>query len=204
MLANRIKHAGCFETFSAGSCCASTALPEGIQRQLLPLRRHHREPAHQRRHKGHLPGLHRKAGHVSLPPSSAASSSSVAFPMIKSTRKNPFAIAASDRDTSSISPWFILAVQALLTLRHGSSFHAQQAIDYGKTVSISIAPMSWKNSKRDTILTQDINRHQGCWRNQPQEGRLNTPGSPSLRQRLRCREGDRCHGNWHLRPVCYC
>lgn len=47
---------------------AAPAVQEDIQRPDWPLHQHHREPEDQRRHQGHLPGLHWQAGNVSRPP----------------------------------------------------------------------------------------------------------------------------------------
>lgn len=67
--------AGLYQTDStlvSLGCNSAPAEQEGIQRQLQSLLQDYREPEGQCRHKGHLPGLHRKAGNVSVCSTSAA------------------------------------------------------------------------------------------------------------------------------------
>lgn len=177
------QHAGLYQTAAAivgASIDAATAVQEDIQRPNWPLHQHHREPEDQLRHQGHFPGLHWQAGNVSRRPALALSSLRQRYRHNLCAKKTRWA-----------------RFHMLTWLLARPSFHAEQAIAYGKYECHS----SRLHTNQTLTTYHPVCRHKGCWRHKPQEGWDDPPRPPRLRHRLRCRQGDWCNCHRNLRPV---
>jgi hypothetical protein len=92
-------HAGLQTTPALG---ALQGRDQAVRDRLVPVRRDHQEPAHQRRHKGPLPGLHRQAGNVSGP-MRPRRRCPMLTPHPVSTRSRPSSTVCAHTDTWPIS-----------------------------------------------------------------------------------------------------
>ncbi len=189
--------AGVHKAIAARGRSPATGRSAQLQLLHLSLRCHHLQPPHQQRHQGALPGLHRKAGNVSLSLSAGsppyARNAAYRAPLLPATPQG----CTQDSGAGHWVQESRLTTDALpdsTRNRRSTMVNLTFPRDSDGRVRSGAAG-------RILDLIPSFCRHQGCWRHKPQEGRPNASRPPGFRQGQRCREGDGRERYRHLRAV---